>query len=103
MWAVARYDLGLTEEEFFDITPAQFFALVKRKNIETKEQDYRSGVIASNIVRVVCKQEDGKKYSPSYFFPSLRTDKEREAEASRSTPEGMKTALQSLFPPKRKE
>lgn len=29
-WAVARYDLGLTSEEFFDCTPRQIDALIQR-------------------------------------------------------------------------
>lgn len=101
MWAVARYDLGLTEQEFLDITPARFFALIDRHNSEKQEQDYRAGIIASNIVRVHASKEDSAKYGPGYFFPSLRSEREVAATKVRSTPEEMKRHLQTVYPPKK--
>lgn len=103
MWAVARYDLKMTEEEFLDSTPAQFFALVERRNLEKQEADYRAGVIASNIVRVFCDKNESKRYTPAFFFPSLKTEKERKAESLAQSPEGMKAHLMAFYPPDRKK
>jgi len=102
MWAVARYDLNLTDDQFLDITPAQFFALVERRNLEKQEADYRAGVIASNIVRVFCDKNESKRYTPGYFFPSLKTEKERRAESVAQSPEGIKAHLMAFYPPAKK-
>lgn len=68
--AIARYDLGLTEAEFWDLTPAQFVALNKRHLIHRQMDDYRSGVIAA----VMCnlhRSKDSPALQPSDFFSSL--------------------------------
>lgn len=91
------YDLGLTDEQFLEITPAQFNALIKRRNLEKQELDYRAGIVASNIVRVWAKEEDQGKYGPEAFFPSLKAEKEQDW---RSTPEGMLRYLQTMYPPR---
>lgn len=103
MWAVAIYDLNLTEDQFLDMTPAQFFALSERRNIEKQEADYRAGVIASNIVRVFCDKNESKRYTPAFFFPSLQTEKEKETQSVKQTPEGMKAHLMAFYPPERKK
>jgi hypothetical protein len=36
LWSIARYDLGLTNEEFLELTPRQMDALIKRRLAELK-------------------------------------------------------------------
>ena len=40
MWAIAIYDLGLTDEQFKKLTLKLFDGLLKRKNHEDKKTDY---------------------------------------------------------------
>jgi len=40
MWSVARYDLGLTDDEFYGLTPRQYDALLKRKEYQTWQQEF---------------------------------------------------------------
>jgi hypothetical protein len=46
---VARYDLGLSWEEFEELTPAMFQALCKRRNIRIKYERYAHAMTASAV------------------------------------------------------
>ena len=96
MWAIGVYELGLTPQQFWDLTPAQFGALVKLRDVETKHADYRAGIIASNIVRVFGGNK-AEKYTPDYFFPSLKDKKERKAEEFRNSPKGIVQYLKAIW------
>ena len=71
MWAVGRYDLGLTEEEFWHLTPRQFAALMERHEEAQEWEDYRAGVVACTIVNML-KTKGGKTYKPEDFMPTKR-------------------------------
>lgn len=74
--AVARYDLGLTEEEFWDITPAQFDALNERHVLHKKMEDYRAGLIAS-ILCNIHREQGTEATEPADFFTDLPRSKPR--------------------------
>lgn len=46
---MARYDFGLSQEEFGKLTPGMFAALLKRKAVEFNTQLYLAGLTASMI------------------------------------------------------
>lgn len=46
---MARYDFGLTWEEFADLTPKMFQALCKRRNISIKYDRYANAITASAV------------------------------------------------------
>lgn len=75
MWAVGRYDLGLTEEEFWGLTPRQYVALLERHEEAMEWEDYRMGVIASTIVNML-KAKGGKTFKPEDFMPTKRRKKQ---------------------------
>lgn len=79
--SVARYDLGLTEEEFWELTPAQYDALNERHLIHRQMDDYRAGVIAS-ILCNIHKEKGSKPAEPADFFSSLPRSKPREMSPS---------------------
>jgi hypothetical protein len=68
--AIARYDLELTESEFWELTPAQFDALNERHLVHAQMSDYRAGLIAS-ILCNVNRKEGTKPLTPGDFFTSL--------------------------------
>lgn len=74
--AVARYDLGLTEQEFWDLTPAQFDALNERHVLHKQMEDYRAGLIAS-ILCNIHRQEGSEAMEPADFFTDLPRSKPR--------------------------
>lgn len=53
MWATAIYDLGLTSETFWHLTPPQMAYLVHRKELSEIQTDSRFGMIVSTIIAVV--------------------------------------------------
>lgn len=69
LWSTAIYDFGLTDEQFWDLSPGQFYALGKRHKVSAQQDDYRFGVIASILATVNSKN---KKYNPEDFFPLLK-------------------------------
>lgn len=77
MLSVARYDLGLNEDEFWELTPAQFDAINERHLVHRQMEDYRAGVIASILVNIH-KEQGAKPAEPSDFFGSLPRSKARE-------------------------
>lgn len=46
---MARYDFGLTDEEFADLTPGQFKELAKRRNIGIRYDRYANALTASAV------------------------------------------------------
>lgn len=69
--AFGRYDLGLTEEEFWHLMPRQFVALKERHEEAMEWEDYRAGVVAATIVNML-KAKSSKTYKPQDFMPTRR-------------------------------
>jgi len=49
LWAIARYDLNLSFEEFEELTPGQFQALCKRRNIRIKYERYANALTTAAV------------------------------------------------------
>ena len=49
LWSVGRYDLLLSEQEFWRLTPRLLYGLMKRWELEQERRDFRAGMIASTI------------------------------------------------------
>lgn len=65
---MARVQLGLSDEEFFDLTPLQLSYLTERYEHERESLDFRAGVIASTVAN--CHRKKGKKaFKPKDFMP----------------------------------
>ena len=67
MWAIGRFDLRLSEEEFWKLSPRQLVALLDRANREQEWQNYRAALVASVIANTVASK--GKSYKPEDFMP----------------------------------
>ena len=61
---MAIIDLGLSADQFWSLTPAQFEALTLAKRSSSRKEDLRFGLICSVIASVV-----GNKIDPIDFFP----------------------------------
>lgn len=46
-WAIARIDLGLTDDEWLDMTPRQVHALRRRQEQKMQREELLVGIIAS--------------------------------------------------------
>ena len=68
LWSIGRYDLHLTEKEFWALTPAEFFALTGRLSLQKRWGDFRAGIIAATIANVN-RGKKKKAYKPADFMP----------------------------------
>jgi hypothetical protein len=74
---MARYDFGMTWEEFGRTTPGMFLALMKRLNVRFRHDCYTAGIVASMIANVNRKNDQAKVWSPFDFVPDAERDKRR--------------------------
>lgn len=89
MLSFARVDLGLTEAEFWALTPAKFFSLAERVSARETMQDFRAGA----LVWVVRKIAGDKQARIEDFFPSLKAIKKNRAQSVQE----LKSQLNSLI------
>lgn len=74
-WAIARYDLHLSDSEFLALTLPAWAALTERWKEEQKRLDFRFGILASVLVNInVDREKTSKVFEPSDFFSSLHRD-----------------------------
>ena len=79
MWAVGRYDLKLTEEEFWGLTLREFGLLIERYNAEVERQDFRVGLLCSVLANIY--RDDKRRsepFTPQDFMPDYGTVVHRE-------------------------
>ena len=73
MWAYARYDLRLGEDEFWEMAPIELDALATRRNDEVLRADLRSATIGTLVANIF---RDPKKSRPvtvyDFLDPGLR-------------------------------
>jgi hypothetical protein len=73
LWSVGVYDLGLTTERFWALTPREYRALADRQLEAQKADDWRFGQLATLVAGVAgSKRSNGTPFEPWDFFPSLR-------------------------------
>ena len=63
-WAIARYDLGLTDDEFWELTPLQFKALRKRQEIEFRHKCFVAAIAAADYRNAHRYESGDKVWSP---------------------------------------
>lgn len=83
MWALARYDLGLSWEEFEELTPGMFQALCKRRNIRIKYERYAHAMTTSAVYNVNRHSQDDPVITAFDFIrderSALKKEKQRQA------------------------
>lgn len=70
MWAIAHYDFGLSDEEFGDLTPALFEALLDRKVAAEKKEFLQTGILAAAIINYAGRIHEGQPVNPLAFVPN---------------------------------
>ena len=104
MWSCARYDLHLSDEDFFALTPRQFDALLKRHKHKVESNELLFGQLTSWVVNTGFRALE-KPTSTEDFMPSRW--KKRSAAASSTTKpkrmsrkrrEAVADGLRAMFP-----
>ena len=71
MWAFGRYNLGLSESDFWYLTLREFNALSERFKENQKWLNYRSALICSIIANVNRNpKKKSKAWTPDDFMPA---------------------------------
>jgi len=52
LWGIARFDLNLNDDEFWDLCPIEFDALWKRWILQQEREDRRVALIAVTLVNI---------------------------------------------------
>jgi hypothetical protein len=72
LWSVGVYDLGLTSEAFWALSPREYRALCDRQLEAQRAEDWRFGQLAALVAGVADrKKQDGTPFEPWDFFPSV--------------------------------
>jgi hypothetical protein len=79
---MGRYDLGLTDREFWTLTLRDFDALVDRREASLRFENLRSAVICC-VVANLFRGKNSRPYKPGDFLPCP------EVENRQQTPEEM--------------
>jgi hypothetical protein len=96
LWAIGVYDFGLTEDQFWALTPAQFSALSDRFDQHNMQLDFRAGIIASTMANTV-RSEKTPPFTPQMFMPNYDGEEVKPAEMSGDE---ILRQLQAAFPRK---
>ena len=73
LWSVGRFDLRLTEEEFWGLVPRQFVALMERRHQAVLRHEFTAGAICSAVFN-----SRGVKSKPTDFMPSWKEKEQPE-------------------------
>ena len=73
-WAVGRFDLRLSEEEFWQMSPQEFMALHDRWIVEQELQDSRAALITATIINGIGAfgSKRRKQVEPKDLMPDRR-------------------------------
>lgn len=86
LWAIARYDLELSEKEFWCLSIDQLDALLKRRNLELERQDFHAAMVCSTMANIF-RNKKSRPYQPTDFIPNAKRK-------AKQTPEQMIAIIQ---------
>jgi hypothetical protein len=69
MWAIAVYDLGLTADEFYDLTPRQFSLLVDAHRKHLAHREMLHAYTTSAVINFAFSAPE-KPVQPADFMPN---------------------------------
>jgi hypothetical protein len=91
------YDFGLTDEQFWALTPPQFSALSERYDQENYRNDSRVAQQLAMMANIHCRKEGDAAYTAQMFMPDYEGE---EAEKKEVSAEDMLEYLKAAFPPR---
>ena len=88
MWAFGRYDLNLSEDDFWNLSIKEYKSLSIRHSANQDWLNYRSALICAVMVNMWRDPKKSKPCKPQDFMPKHETKKQ--------TPEQMLAAVKLL-------
>ena len=89
LWAIGRFDLHLSEDEYNKLTLTQFNALMDRFQVQQERQDYRAGLICAVLANIYRDPGKSKPFTTQDFMLGQRREQHKQ------TPEQMLNAIKS--------
>ena len=96
LWARARYDLHLGEDEFWKLTPRQLAYLDRRYELQIDRAHFLAGIISCTVANYSMFRPD-ELFKPSDFMPGMKQQEPTEEELVM----GLNAALMPLSTVKR--
>jgi hypothetical protein len=94
-WSCARYNLKLTDKQFYSLTPRQFDALLKRHREQIEHAELLVGIIASVVVNFsLGAPKTGTE--PADYMPSQWRKKVQQPRKERMTKKKRQRVANSL-------
>lgn len=93
MWAYGVYDLKLSSEDFWNLTPAQLSVLSYQHREKLRREDWRVGIVASILVNIN-KKKGARSSQPEDFMPDPYPKKQ-----DKQTPEQMLHFVKTILHP----
>lgn len=78
LWAIARFDLGLSGREFGRLSYRTLDALLSRLNLRRETEDYRFGQVCAVVANCLSPRK-GRPHAPHNFFGSLKGIEQRQS------------------------
>lgn len=75
-WALGRFDLGLSEDEFWHLSPGLFDALWHRVELAHERALEGHAMTCAAVTNVHIDPEKGSPVSPDFFMPGERHERE---------------------------
>lgn len=79
LWSIARFDLHLTDEEFWNLTWDEFTALLSRYKLSIERQDFHAALICA-VLANIHRDPKTKPFTPKDFMPGKEEKKQTPAE-----------------------
>jgi hypothetical protein len=99
LWAIAKIDLALPEDEIGELTIREYEALLARKREQYNREQYYAGLVAASVYNAApFGDSDRKAMSPLDFVPEWKQKADSNNNDLRyMTPEEQKTYLLNMF------
>lgn len=94
------YDFGLTDEQFWELTPPKFAALSRRVEQTTKQQDLRFGMVCSVVANANGGKKGGGHFTAMDFVPKYGDEEEEQPKDGAQSPDDILAYLKAAFPPR---
>lgn len=86
MWSFGRYNLRLSEDEFWGVTPAEFVALVERYKEEQTWLNWRAALVCAVLANIYRDtKRKSQPFTPEDFMPGHEKEEPQTVEQMEST------------------
>lgn len=68
LWAIGCFDLRLSDEQFWSLTPAMFYALCQRLDAQREHAEYCAGIVAAAVTNSNIDPDKTEPFEPALWM-----------------------------------